>query len=311
MGRPKLNQYLRDNCKRGIECRTLNSLRGKPIVIDASIYLYRYLSENALIENLYLMITKLRLFNIPAIFVFDGKPPIEKYDEIERRYKKKLSSKQEYDKIYEIYKKSHDIQERSKLKQTLDCLRRQFIKLTNENIIEAKQLIVSYGMQYIDAPGEADIICAKLVQKKIVYACLSEDMDMFVYGCKRVLRYLSLMNSTVIFYDLDVILCELNMSFSNFRDICLISGNDYEKNMNRNIYKTFKKARKKDIKAIATYNGPIPAPIKKGQEIGLLKIFFKNELIDEHKIFASEDIKKVNLFSRLIKSINYLIWGDV
>ena len=38
---------------------------------------------------------------------------------------------------------------------------------------------------------------------------------------------------------------------------------------------------------------------------------FKNELIDEHKIFASEDIKKVNLFSRLIKSINYLIWGDV
>ena len=63
---------------------------------------------------------------------------------------------------------------------------------------------------------------------------------MFVYGCKRVLRYLSLMNSTVIFYDLDVILSELNISFKNFRDICLISGSDYEKNMNRNIYKTFK-----------------------------------------------------------------------
>ena len=84
--------------------------------------------------------------------------------------------------------------------------------------------------------------------------------------------------------------------------------NGYVKN---DIYKTFKKARKKDIKAIASYNGPIPAPIKKGQEIGLLKIFFKNELIDEHKIYASEDVKKVNLFSRLIKSINYLIWGDV
>ena len=126
------------------------------------------------------------------------------------------------------------------MKYTLDCLRRQFIKLTTENIIEAKQLIISYGMQYIDAPGEADIICAKLVQKKIAYACLSEDMDMFVYGCKRVLRYLSLMNSTVIFYDLDVILSELNISFKNFRDICLISGSDYEKNMNRNIYKTFK-----------------------------------------------------------------------
>ena len=94
-------------------------------------------------------------------------------------------------------------------------------------------------------------------------------------------------------------------------DVWLGKKNTVKGYVKDDIYKTFKKARKKDIKAIASYNGPIPAPIKKGQEIGLLKIFFKNELIDEHKIFASEDIKKLNLFSRLIKSINYLIWGDV
>ena len=98
--------------------------------------------------------------------------------------------------------------------------------------------------------------------------------------------------------------------FTEF-EVWLGKKNTVKGYVKNNIYKTFKKARKKDIKAIASYNGPIPAPIKKGQEIGLLKIFFKNELIDEHKIFASEDIKKVNLFSRLIKSINYLIWGDV
>ena len=94
-------------------------------------------------------------------------------------------------------------------------------------------------------------------------------------------------------------------------DVWLGKKNTVKGYVKNDIYKTFKKARKKDIKAIASYNGPLPAPIKKGQEIGLLKIFFKNELIDEHKIFASEDIKKLNLFSRLIKSINYLIWGDV
>ena len=98
--------------------------------------------------------------------------------------------------------------------------------------------------------------------------------------------------------------------FTEF-DVWLGKKNTVKGYVKNDIYKTFKKARKKDIKAIASYNGPIPAPIKKGQEIGLLKIFFKNELIDEHKIFASEDIKKVNLFSRLVKSINYLIWGDV
>ena len=98
--------------------------------------------------------------------------------------------------------------------------------------------------------------------------------------------------------------------FTEF-DVWLGKKNTVKGYVKNDIYKTFKKARKKDIKAIASYNGPLPAPIKKGQEIGLLKIFFKNELIDEHKIFASENIKKVNLFSRLIKSINYLIWGDV
>ena len=75
--------------------------------------------------------------------------------------------------------------------------------------------------------------------------------------------------------------------------------------------KTIKKARKKDLKVIAEYNGPIVAPIKKDQKLGVLKIFFKDELIDEHSIYASNDVKKVNMFSRLTKSINYLIWGDV
>ena len=78
-----------------------------------------------------------------------------------------------------------------------------------------------------------------------------------------------------------------------------------------NFYKTIKKASKKNLKAIAEYNGPIEAPIIKGQEIGVLKVYFKTDLLNQYKIYASSDVKKVNLFSRLFKSINYLIWGDV
>ncbi len=81
--------------------------------------------------------------------------------------------------------------------------------------------------------------------------------------------------------------------------------------INEDIYKTIKKGRKNQLKVIVEYQGPIKAPITKDQEIGLLKIYFKNELIGEHKILSSEDVKKVNLFSRIAKSINYLIWGDV
>jgi D-alanyl-D-alanine carboxypeptidase (penicillin-binding protein 5/6) len=77
------------------------------------------------------------------------------------------------------------------------------------------------------------------------------------------------------------------------------------------IYKTIPKARKKYIKVSIVYNGPIHAPIKKDDTLGKLKIMYKNELIDEYNLFAFEDVKKLNMFSRLIKSINFLIWGDV
>ena len=77
------------------------------------------------------------------------------------------------------------------------------------------------------------------------------------------------------------------------------------------IYKTIKKAKKKNLKAIVEYNGPIKAPIEKDQEIGILKVYYKEELSSEHIVYSSTDVKKVNLISRLLKSINYLIWGDV
>tara|TARA_B110001452_G_scaffold44853_1_gene34278 strand:+ start:6748 stop:7896 length:1149 start_codon:yes stop_codon:yes gene_type:complete len=79
----------------------------------------------------------------------------------------------------------------------------------------------------------------------------------------------------------------------------------------KDIYKTIPKARKKFLKVSVNYNGPIQAPIKKDDLLGKLTITYKGELIDEHNLYAFEDVKKLNVFSRLIKSINFLIWGDV
>ena len=77
------------------------------------------------------------------------------------------------------------------------------------------------------------------------------------------------------------------------------------------IYKTIPKARKKFLKVVMNYNGPIEAPIKKDDILGTLKVIYKNKLIEEYDLLAFEDVKKLNIFSRLIKSINFLIWGDV
>ena len=94
-------------------------------------------------------------------------------------------------------------------------------------------------------------------------------------------------------------------------DVWLGKKNTVEGYIDTDIYKTIKKARKKELKAVIEYQGPIKAPIKKNQEIGILKIYYKDDLLGEHTIFASTDIKKVGLLTRLFKSINYLIWGDV
>ena len=81
--------------------------------------------------------------------------------------------------------------------------------------------------------------------------------------------------------------------------------------IDQDIYKTIPKARKKHIKAEIIYNGPVHAPIKKDDVLGKLIINYKDEMLGQYDLFASEDIKKINIFARLIKSINYLIWGDV
>ena len=77
------------------------------------------------------------------------------------------------------------------------------------------------------------------------------------------------------------------------------------------IYKTIPKARKKNLKVSIIYNGPIKAPIKKDDILGKLKVTYKNELIKEYDLLAFESVKKLNMFSSLMKSISFLIWGYV
>ena len=81
--------------------------------------------------------------------------------------------------------------------------------------------------------------------------------------------------------------------------------------VNEDIYKTIKKAQKRLLKVSINYTGPVEAPIKKDQIIGKLNISYNENMIGEYDLLAANDVKKVNMFSRLMKSINYLIWGDV
>ena len=94
-------------------------------------------------------------------------------------------------------------------------------------------------------------------------------------------------------------------------DVWLGKENEVDVYVDKDIYKTIKKGQKRLLKVTMNYTGPIEAPIRKNQKIGKLKVVYDQNLLGEYDLLASKDIRKVNIFSRLLKSINYLIWGDV
>ena len=79
----------------------------------------------------------------------------------------------------------------------------------------------------------------------------------------------------------------------------------------KDIYETIPKAKKRYIKVKVIYEGPLSAPIEKNEIVAKLNILFKDENIGSYDLFAAESVKRQNIFSRLLTSINYLIWGDV
>ena len=94
-------------------------------------------------------------------------------------------------------------------------------------------------------------------------------------------------------------------------DVWLGKENTVDVYTKEDIYKTIRKAKKKLLKVSVKYEGPVEAPIKKDQKIGIIRVVYDQELVGEYDLLSSKDVKKVNFFTRFIKSINYLIWGDV
>jgi D-alanyl-D-alanine carboxypeptidase (penicillin-binding protein 5/6) len=75
-------------------------------------------------------------------------------------------------------------------------------------------------------------------------------------------------------------------------------------------YITIPKRKKNKLKVILEFNGPIEAPIIKGDKVALLKVYLSGDLKKEIQMLSAKDIKKSNIFVRLFRSLNYLVWGD-
>ena len=99
------------------------------------------------------------------------------------------------------------------------------------------------------------------------------------------------------------IIASLNVWLGKKNKIDVIPSEDF--------YLTVPKRKRKTIKAILEYEGPLQTPIKKGEKVASLNVYVSDELKKKIDVLAGENVKRSNIFSRLFKSLNYLVWGDV
>jgi flap endonuclease-1 len=235
MGIKHLNQFLRKECSEAIKVMALNELSGRTVVVDASIFMYRFIADDALLENMYSMLSFFKMHDIVALFIFDGKPPEEKRKTLHKRSRLKRIAELQYNRLLDDNSNNSNNNNNSNNSNNINnnnaaalkALRRRFIRVSDADFDRVKTLMRAFGVQYIVAGGEADALCAQMVIKRKAYACVSDDTDLFVYGCCRVLRHINLFDQTVTMYDMHKMLHILGITMTEFRQICVISGTDY------------------------------------------------------------------------------------
>jgi flap endonuclease-1 len=242
MGIYLLHTFLKRQCKDVVQKKHFIQLKNKRVAVDTSIYLYLFSQENRLLENFYDLCSTFYIHKITPIFIFDGKPDEDKKDELALRKEKKQNAEKEYTELIEYLKQRDNNEELEMYEKKLNALKKQFLRIHTYHIRKVKSLITAFGMMYIDAPSESDALCSYLCVNNIVDACISEDTDMFVYGCPTIYRGLDLKTNSVFVYTNTSIMKHLNIEFPNFQMLCLLCDNDYYKTGNTmfSIYKKYK-----------------------------------------------------------------------
>lgn len=235
MGIRNLNKYLLKNCKNSITNLHLLELKNKKISVDISIYLYNFERNGDLIGGMIEMLNIFNFYNIIPVFIFDGKPPNEKKYILQERKRQREKNKEKIEQLENSLNNENNecIENKNIILSNIEKLKRQCVTITREKIEQVKNIIRLNGFTYYDAPQEADELCSILAIREQVWGCMSEDMDMFIYGCPRIIRYFNVNKPTIKLYNVENILYELNVSFNDFKQICILSGTDYNSHDNK------------------------------------------------------------------------------
>uniref|UniRef100_A0A3B4UBZ2 Zgc:110269 n=1 Tax=Seriola dumerili TaxID=41447 RepID=A0A3B4UBZ2_SERDU len=194
MGITKLADLIRLDARDAISHKDISDYTGKVIALDTSIVVNQFRAATPTLSPLTGLFFRTLTFlehGIKPVFVFDGKPPGEKAAVVMRLDSFVLNVASS---------------------QTKDCL----------------HLLRLLGVPFIQAPGDAEAMCAWLVRAGTVDAVASEDMDSLPFGANILIRQLNAKkDSEVIEYSLPKLLQKLQISHEEFVDLCILLGCDY------------------------------------------------------------------------------------
>jgi len=224
--------------------RDLNfgDLKGKVVAVDAFNAIYQFLSSIRQPDGTPLMDNKGRttshlsgLFyrniallkeGMKLVYVFDGEYHELKGKTHQIRGAAKEAAREKYDKA----KEEDDVEGMGKYS-------RGFIRLDEEKINESKELLEAMGIAVVQAPGEGEMQCAKLVIDDEAYAVASQDYDALAVGGTRLIQNLTLSRRRktpsgyvdifpeVIEYR--AILSELGIDPDQFISLAILVGTDF------------------------------------------------------------------------------------
>eukprot|EP00889_Picochlorum_renovo_P005304 jgi/Picre1/32334/NNA_007680.t1 len=208
---------------------------GRKIAVDASMHIYSFLvavgrTGDQLLTNetgdvtshilgMFFRTTRMLEAGIKPIFVFEGKAPDLKKEELAKRSARREGANAEL----EAAKEAGD-------KEGIEKFSKRTIRVTREHNEDCKKLLRLMGIPVIDAPSEAEAQCAQLCKEGHVYGISTEDMDSLTLGTPKLLRHLmapAAQKVSVLEFDHDMILKELDLTNDEFIDLCILCGCDY------------------------------------------------------------------------------------
>ena len=231
MGIRGLNTFIKKVCPECIKTNLITKYTDKILGIDASILLYKYrhisnLDSTCVNSHIIGFINRIlyyRRFNITPVFIFDGIPPEQKKITLKKRQTIKRKIYEKIELLQQLNPKTD--KEKKEIDEEITKLSMQIINVTKSHIDDVKRILDLIGINYYDAPDEAEKYCVYLQKKGIIDYIVSDDTDVFTFGGTKVLK--SSIKNNIVEINIEEFLEKNNLDMKKFIDFCILSGCDY------------------------------------------------------------------------------------